>query len=361
MSWFKLGGKDKNNADPASAPKLEDADALAAPPTGSDDDAPGIEHGQEHGRKIPEALADLFLVMEEHLNPLELEEIEGLVANLKQPPPLVEKLTSGLDEPEELKEAIVSSPTLSADVLRVVNSAAFALSSPISSIEHAVTYLGTNMVKGLVMQSAVTQIMAFETDVQKAAYMRIWQASYVASATAQAYAKLLNFEHPSVFATRALLAGVGDLALVSARPELAIIYAPKTTLLMRVEEQQREIVANSAVLSSRLCKHWGLPDDLCTALRYSLAPLAQDPEVSERQDALLREDVLVYLACRAGDAVAYQGLKNIGELDLINSEDPSFFYLREYLRRSNLGELPRALADRQHGGRVQRIIDTFGS
>ncbi|EED31610.1 putative signal transduction protein [gamma proteobacterium NOR5-3] len=358
MNWFKRGGN-KDTAEPPAHSAAEVATPEDSPvPQASIGDLEALTTLAE--RKTPDSLADLFLVMEEHLNELELEDIQALVAALKQPPPLIERLTGGLDDPEELREAIVSSPTLSADVLRVVNSAAFALRSPISSIEHAVAYLGTTMVRGLVLQSTVGQVMKFETDVQKAAYMRIWRSSYVASAAAQAYATALSLEHPSIHATRALLVNIGDLALISARPELSVIYAPKTGLLSRVEAQQRDVMANSAVLSSMLVRQWSLPEDLCDALRHSLTPLTWTPDDNERSTDQQRDDLLLYLACRIGDEVAYAGLKSVAGFDVLEQESPDFFYVPEYLRRLELGGLLRVLAEPGHGRRVQQIIETFG-
>lgn len=351
MSWFKLGGrKDKSieKNPPASETAETSAPATAANPL--DDIAE---------RELPESLADLFLVMEEHLNELELEDIRKVVATLQQPPPLVEKLTGGLDDPDELKEAILSSPTLSADVLRVVNSAAFALTSPISSIEHAVTYLGTTMVKGLILQSAITQVLRFETDVQKAAYMRIWRSSYVSSAAAQVYAQLLRFEHPSVHATRALLVNIGDLALLAARPELASIYAPKSQLLDRVVNQQSEVMANSAVLSSLLVRQWGLPDDIYFALRHAQTPLAWDPNDSPRSSEEQAEDTALYLACRLGDAVAFEGLKDVEDFSWLDNPSADYHYLPAYAQRNNLGALVEPFAERKNARRVQQIISKF--
>ncbi|MEO0435631.1 MAG: HDOD domain-containing protein [Pseudomonadota bacterium] len=348
MSWFNLGSK-KSKA------------------KGSDDSSAGVgstdfnqaEFDALAARQVPERLADLFLVMEEHLNEVEQEDVTELVDSLKQPPPLVERLTSGLDDPEELRKAILSSPTLSADVLRVVNSAAFALSTPISSIEHAVNYLGTTMVKGLVLQSAITQVMQFETDVQKSAYMRIWRSSYVASAAAQSYAQALDWSNPSVFATRALLVNVGDLALISSRPDLATIYAPKTTLLDRVEGQQREMMSNSAVLSSMLAKQWGLPEDLFTALRFALTPLSWEVEDSERSPEQKQEALLLYIACRIGDAVAYQSLKELEHFKLIDEESLDLFQIPAYLKHSELTSLLAIVQDRKHNRRAQQAISSF--
>ena len=351
MGWFRRGDRKDER------PDAPDGEAVAA--TASTDDAAGEADTGQPERKVPAALADLFLVMEEHLNEVELDDARAVVSRVHQPPPLVERLTTGLDEPEELREAILSSPTLSADVLRVVNSAAFALNSPISSIEHAVTYLGTNMVKGLVLQSAVGQVMRFETDVQKAAYMRVWRSSYIASAAAQAFAQHLQLGDPTVHATRALLVNVGDLALISARPELAAIYAPKTTVLHRVEDQQREIMANSAVLSSMLAREWGLPEDLYTALRYALTPLAWAPQRNERSVDAQREDVLLYLACRVGDAVAYSGLRDLQEFDVFDDDSVDFFYLTDYLRALDMGSLVTVLGDAAASRRVRQTLSTF--
>lgn len=368
MSWFKLGGtKDKNAVPPldTAAPEPDQgppAAAKVAPPNAGGEGHAVVDTQAAADlaeRKPPDELADLFLVMTEHLNEVELDDLREIVATLRQPPPLVERLSAGLDDPEELHEAILSSPTLAADVLRVVNSAAFALTSPISSIEHAVAYLGTTMVRGLVLQSAVGQVMKFETDVQKAAYMRIWRSSYVASATAQAYAQALGFEHPSIHATRALLVNIGDLALISARPELAVIYAPKTQLIDRVEAQQRAIVANSAVLSLLLAEQWALPEDLCKALRYSLTPLCWAPDSNERDPNSQREDLALYMACRIGDEVAYKGLRDLANFDVLAQDSPDFFFVPNYLRRLELGNLLTVLSDRSQARRVQQVINTF--
>ena len=356
MGWFKLGGGKKSAEEPQPAGQQAGADSARA------DDGPETDSTEalQVERKTPDALADLFLVMEEHLNELELEDIGEIVDELQQPPPLVDRLTSGLDNPEDLREAILSSPSLSADVLRVVNSAAFVLTSPISSIEHAVTYLGTTMVKGLVLQTAVTRVLEFQNDVQKSAYMRIWRSAYIASAAAEAYARFLDLDDPSLYATRALLLNIGDLALISSRSELAAIYAPKSTLLGRVETQQREILANTAVISAILAKRWGLPADLYDALRHSLTPLTWLPAENPRDDEAQRDDVVLYLASRVGDAVAYGGAKDITDLALPVGETEDLFFLDGYLRSLGLRELLHAFDDRRYGARVQRIITTFG-
>jgi hypothetical protein len=119
-------------------------------------------------------------------------------------------------------------------------------------------------------------------------------------------------------------------------------------------------MANSAVLSSMLAKTWGLPADLCDALRHALTPLAWAPDSNERSREQQRDDVLLYLAGRVGDAVAYNGLKELADFDALAQESPDFFYLPEYLRSLELGVLLGTLTNDGSGRRIQQVVNTFG-
>ena len=184
MKWFRRSG-DKA---PETAPEPA-AGGLPADPAG----APALP---ENGI-TPEPLADFFLVLEEHLTDIEREDMAGIVERLRKPPTVLDRVSRGLDDPQELAETVLTNPALSADVLRIVNSAAFQLNSPISSVHHAVNYLGTNLVKGLVLQAAVDQMLPTESPAQHTAYMRLWRASFVASAVAQALARDLGLPDPT--------------------------------------------------------------------------------------------------------------------------------------------------------------------
>lgn len=361
MGWFKRDGKNTSEALEKAPEEAGTTAEHAQEGVITDGDTP-LAHLLERrrGEKTPDALADLFLMLHEHLNELELEDVSEIVDALKQPPGLIDRIADGLDDPEAQKEAILATPSLSAAVLRTVNSAAFALRSPISSIEHAVTYLGTNMVRGLVLQASMNEVMEFTSEEQHQSYLRLWRSSYVASAVAEQYAKSLNLEHPSIFATRGLLANIGALALVSHRPELAGIYAPDTTLVARVEQEQDAVMANTAVISSMLAKQWELPDDLFDALKHALTPMSWAPGQNERNEEQQREDVLVYLATRVGDAVAFGSLKDVTEFDVLGQEAPEFFYLPEYLHSRQLESLIDALQEPSTARRVARLIETFG-
>lgn len=348
MGWFRRS-KDK------TAPETDGREAAAAAPDAAPPNAQG-----DQATPVPDRLADFFLVFEEHLTEVEKEDVDHIVARLRKPPALLERVSRGLDDPEELTEAVTSDPTLSADVLRTVNSAAFHLAAPISSIQHAVTYLGTNMVKGLVLQATVGQLLELESPAQHTAYMRLWRASYIASAVAQELGKAVGSEDPSVLATRALLANIGDLALVSARADLASLYAAHAPLFDRVAGQQEAIVANSAIIGATLARRWALPADLEHSLRYQLVPMAWPPERFGETGLDSGEQVLVWFAMLVGDATSFGASRNLADFAIDRPDALEYVYLPAYLRASGHRDLPALLQDPDTRGKLQRVIDRFG-
>lgn len=353
MGWFTRNKDDKSRGRGGTG-SPGDGGAVAAAKPVSESSEPDVE------RKVPTELADFFLVMEDHLTEVEREDVVEIVAKLRQPPPILERVTKGLDDPEELTEAVKSNPALTADILRTVNSAAFALSAPISSIQHAITYLGTSLVKGLVLQSTVNRVMEFEHDSQQAAYMRLWRSSYVASTTALMLGQHLGVANASVLSTRSLLANLGDLALLSARADMAGLYARQATLFSRAKAQQDELIANAAVISGMLAQQWGLPEALVRGLRHAYIPMAMPPADHPDTGSDLDSAVICYVAERVGDQVAFHGLADIGDLDLLDQEALEYFYLPAYLKASELTRIPAALGESAIRRRVNHLISTLG-
>lgn len=356
MGWFK-----RSRQDTARGHRSVTGKTVASSTERQSGDTPTGDNGElAVQRKVPNELADFFLVMEDHLTEVEREDVVEIVAKLRQPPPMMERLTRGLDDPEELTEAVKSNPALTADILRTVNSAAFALLAPISSIQHAITYLGTSLVKGLVLQSTVNRVMEFEHASQQSAYMRLWRSSYIASTTALMLGQHVGTAHPSILSTQALLANLGDLALLSARPDMSSLYAREATLFSRATAQQEELIANAAVISGMLAQQWDLPNDLARGLRHSYVPMALPPEDHPDADGALAATVICYVSGRVGDQVAFHGLRDIGDLDLMAQEDLEYFFLPAYLRAADLEEIPSALRDAAVRRRINHLINTLG-
>jgi len=281
-----------------------------------------------------------FTLLQADALPAEAEqELGRTLQSLEQPHPLLARMSSGLDDAEELAQVVRADPGLSAEVLRTVNSAAFALSTPIVSVNHALTFLGSNLVKTLVMHAAVAPTLKLETEPQRLAVDRVWRASYIASTVAQLGGAELGLPRPSVLATAALLGSLGDVALIARHPALADTYLQPLSLLDQVRAQQAVSGLNGALVAAALAREWELPEELSQMLGGLLLPMVCEPDalpvIGEERCQLL----VCYSACRLGWWVVSQNLIDIDMVDLLALEWPEFHYLPQHLQAAGLEPL----------------------
>lgn len=307
----------------------------------------------------PEMLSSLRLLSGDDISDRIRADIDAVCGVMPDPHPIHRQLASGLDSPEELAEIVASDAGLSASLLRIVNSAAFSLASPIVSVRHAITYLGMSTVKGLVAQAAVVQQAETLTPEQRDALTRIWTSGCAASAMTQLLAQELGLTRPSVLATRALFLNLGDVALVMDRPSSVEWYAPGSNIVERTCSQQNAIGMNTAMVGARLAQRWSLPDDISNAIKNSFMPLVTPPAEYPIQEEARQDTVILYLAARIGDRVSYHGIRDVSDLDLHDCSASDLFYLAGHLDASGLSKAFILIEDATFRRKANRIIQTF--
>jgi HD-like signal output (HDOD) protein len=337
----------------AGAPAADDSAAAAATAVAASQAAAATPAAPEP----PASLQQFQLLSAADLTPAAAAKVAELSQTLALPHPILAKMAQGLDD-DALVDVVVSDPRLSAEVLRTVNSAAFALQSPIESVPRAVAYLGLNYVKGLVSELAVAPAVSLPTPQQHAAARRIWNSSIIASAATQIFATQLSVKAPSVAATQAVLASLGDLCMISADAALAGAYAGGTTLVERVTLQQAASGVNSALVGAALAAQWQLPESVRHSLEQSLVLLVTPPAEHPESGVTLQRAVLCYFAARLGDAVAFGGLRDIALLDADTdaADAPDRFYLPAYFAATQLTRLPLLLQDATIRRKLNQMI-----
>lgn len=313
-----------------AAPKIRlDTEAPPAPP-------PPVERGP-----VPAELAAFTLLQSETLPESTLAQMGPLASSLGQPHPLLGRLSSGLDDAEALSEIVRSDPGLSAEVLRRVNSSAFGLSTPIASVQYALTFLGTNFVRQVVLHAAVSPSVPLDAADQQSAADRIWQASYIASSYTQLAAQHHGLARPSVLSTQVLLACLGDVVVVAARPDLASSYLTSSTLFERTDEQQSVLGANAGQLAAWLGLQWQLPVELIQGLKHSLLPMAVPPDAHPLTGEARRANLVAYTACIIGQRVVRDRLTELADLNLETDAGFDCHYLPDHLDAAGLQGLIR--------------------
>jgi len=174
---------------------------------------------------------------------------------------------------EEVGRIVARDVAMSAKVIQLVNSAFFGLARRISSAGEAVTYLGMDTIKALVLGEQVFE-HALALEPERLELMRTH--SLRTAASARAIARLEG--HDRKAAEQAFLAGmlheVGLLLLMTEmEDELgeAWKYARRFGLPC-AEGERRVIGATHAAVGAYLMGIWGLPDSVVQAIAFHHTP-----------------------------------------------------------------------------------------
>jgi HD-like signal output (HDOD) protein len=253
------------------------------------------------------------------------------------------QLLRGDHDPAALAELMSADPGSAALLLRAVNSAQFNLTTKVNSVRHAITYLGANLVRDILLHNLISAEVRMTDSQLERIYQQLWQGGYLASGLASLMALQLRFDAPSHIATQALFFSLGDLGVLTAFPALKSLYADALSLPDRVFAVQDKIGFSPAVAGAVLARDWELPDTLVDALAQGLTPLTTPVDDCALGD--LRAFTLGYVCHRLADTMIQAHLGDCSLAFVRLQEADEFFYLRDYLTRAGLQDLGSVLAD----------------
>lgn len=158
---------------------------------------------------------------------------------------------------------------MSAKMLQVVNSACFSLARSISRIDHAVTYLGMDLVKSLALTVHVFTTLAEHSEI--APFDSLQKH---AVRTARVAKQLLRGEQAQQAFTSALLHDVGHLILAICIPErYKVIVETSRSENRLLHEVEMEVLGfTHAEVGAYLLGLWGLPFTIVEAVAFHHNP-----------------------------------------------------------------------------------------
>jgi len=185
--------------------------------------------------------------------------------DLSSPPEIFTRITQALDDPlkntNDIAAIIGQDPSLSARMLKIVNSAFFGFPATIKTVDHAISILGNREVRMLVMTTSVVE--KFSSLPNSILDMReFWMHSLKTAL----FAKFLADNHPkkrqltSAFIS-GLLHDIGRLILYTKAPDLARAAAllVKADGISEIEAEVSIFGFNHAELGGALLELWEIP------------------------------------------------------------------------------------------------------
>ncbi len=206
--------------------------------------------------------------------PLSAERLQREIADLANLPTLpgVVKLVGSMVEDDsttaqDIGKLISRDQVLSAKILRMVNSPFYGFPGRISSVSHAVVLLGFNVVKGLLLSTAVFDSLAKEAQ-------SLWEHSLGVAVMSRRLAKDLSLGEPEEVMVAGLLHDLGKVIVSFLAPEdydTAIIKAREEHCHISVAE--RAIFGyDHANAAEWVAQAWSLPDRLRETMAHHHHP-----------------------------------------------------------------------------------------
>lgn len=172
-------------------------------------------------------------------------------------------------------QAIISrDPALTANLLRMANSAQFGLSRQVVSLDHAITLIGMSRIRALALSTGIKAAFPQVPGLDRTAF---WKFNMACAGFAQWLAAGARID-----AQEAWLAGMmlrlGELLIGQRSPEVfAEIEANSHDAEARWEHEQRVLGFDEAQVTAVLAKYWNFPEHIITGLQNASAPMQVQP------------------------------------------------------------------------------------
>jgi putative nucleotidyltransferase with HDIG domain len=172
---------------------------------------------------------------------------------------------------------------LTANVLRLANSAYFGIPSKIGSIRQAVILLGLKRLIQMVIAACVSAIMDKPVPGYDLPPGELWRHSIAVSVAAEGLVKELRIEASEEIFTAALLHDVGKLVLGEFVKDDFNKIATAVSEGVSFEMAETAVLGtNHAEVGAKILTCWSLPAEIIRAVQWH-----HDPEAVERTSAML--------------------------------------------------------------------------
>lgn len=244
---------------------------------------------------------------------IEKQYIEDVVKLIPRPDIALDVLALAHDSSSAIQgiaRKIEQDPNLTANMLRMANSAYFGFMREITSVEDMVVRLGYDMVKILAITSASSGLLNSPQEAYNLEPKSLWYHSYACGLLASIIAKHAKVENVSLVYTAALLHDIGKVLLNRPLQREILNRKIDKKFATLVELERFMLQTDHARVGMALLKKWGLPDDI-------VVPVGYHHSTGEEESQLLNSQV-VYLANYLVESI---GIRAIREEDYMFKVD----------------------------------------
>lgn len=193
------------------------------------------------------------------------------IESLPTIPPIMRKILAVIEDPKvslkKITDFVSSDPTLTARILKMVNSPVYGFPGRISSVSHAMVILGLNAVKGLLLGVSVFEIM-------KKSMIGLWEHSLSTAIFSRIIAIKKELQSPEEISIGGLLHDIGKVFLIMALKDeyLKIIESVQDREKFLYEIEKENLGITHAEVGGIIAKKWNFPLKLIEPIMYHHRP-----------------------------------------------------------------------------------------
>jgi putative nucleotidyltransferase with HDIG domain len=232
------------------------------------------------------------------------------VESLPSMPNAAAKVITLLEDPEatasEIENVIRLDAGLTANILKLVNSAYFGLAAEVGSVRRAIVLLGLKKLVQIVMTSCVNAMLKKQVIGYDLPPGELWRHSIAVSVAAEGLVKELNISVPEELFTAALLHDVGKMILGEfVRQDINEIELKASEGVAFQKAEQMVLGTDHAEIGAHILKSWSLPQEIVNAVRWH-----HDPDSTEETSTLIDVVHVADVLClMIGIGVGREGLQ----------------------------------------------------
>ena len=289
------------------------------------------------------------------------ENILKTVAKLPPFPIVLQRAIQLLSDPNSSVQAIVDAieldQSITANVLRLCNSAYFGRRRRVPSLKEALVLIGFNRLIEIIFDHESIGLF-FAHDAQ---YTELWRHSVGCALLSGIVSKRLNRRTTPAYFTAALLHDIGKVALaVSFRDYLGEIKkCIQKEHLSFTEAEKKLIGVDHAMLGGILMETWSCPKPIVEAIRYHHTPSL----ASTNQEIVQRVYLCDLISAMMGigdvvDEMSYQAYEEIWKQYNLKEEDKDWFIVQLKDRFHFVKEVLNLTVQQQEDSNLSDFIDT---
>lgn len=176
----------------------------------------------------------------------------------------------------DIAKVIQQDPALTSKLLRIVNSSLFGMQRKISSLQQATVVLGLRTVRVMVLSFSLVDSLG-QKDARHFDYRLYWRRSLTMAVLARLLAERTQKSIADESFVTGLLCDIGMLASVQCARDLynpVINHYRENRQSMHMVESQ-VLGLTHETITAALLDHWGLPTEMCEAVRTHHRPLTE--------------------------------------------------------------------------------------